>query len=527
MAAAAKIYDVDVLIVGGGINGVGIARDAAGRGLSVLLCEKDDLASATSSSSTKLIHGGLRYLEHYEFRLVREALKEREVLLASAPHLIRPMTFVLPHNAGQRPAWLIRLGLFLYDHLAGIGGRRILPASKGVNLKTTSYGRSLQADFKKGFTYSDCWVDDSRLVVLNAVAAKGKGAEILTQTECLGLARREGGEEGWTATLKSHALNAKIKVHAKIIVNAGGPWVERIIGMVDKEMARHHLRLVKGSHIVVPQLYKGDHAYILQNTDKRIVFAIPYQDKYTLIGTTDVEFKGAPEAVSADFEEVEYLCDAVNAYFARQIKPENVLWTYSGVRPLLDDGEGSASSVTRDYFLEIDRWQGAPILSVFGGKITTFRKLAEQAGDMLVETLGKGGGAWTKGAFLPGGEFQTADFDTFFKTFRKEFNWMPEELIYRYARAYGTRTRDFLRGCRRMPDLGRNLGDDVYEAEVLYMIEHEWAMTLEDVIWRRSKLGLKIDDKTKDNIEAFIKDHFSGAKKNKKTAGGHDAHSGD
>ena len=512
-----KKFDVDVLVIGGGINGVGIARDAAGRGLSVVLCEKDDLASATSSASTKLIHGGLRYLEHYEFRLVRDALIEREVLLRSATHIIRPLTFVLPHNAQQRPAWMIRLGLFLYDHLSGPGGRRMLAGSSSVNLRAGQYGRPLKADYKKGFTYSDCWVDDSRLVVLSAIDAKEKGATILTQAECTGLSRRTDGGEGWDATIKNHQKGGNYNVHARLVVNAAGPWVDRVTGMVNQELAKHHLRLVKGSHIIVPQIYKGDHAYIFQNDDKRIVFAIPYEGNYTVIGTTDVDFKGNADEVHADVAEVEYLCAAVNRYFSKQIKPDNVIWTYSGIRPLLDDGGDKASSVTRDYILELDDWQGAPILSVFGGKITTFRKLSEQAGDMLVAKLAKGKPAWTKGAPLPGGEMQTSSFETFYKTFRKEFNWMPEELIRRYARSYGTRTRVFLRGCRRLPDLGRNLGDNVYEAEMLYLIHHEWALTPEDVLWRRSKLGLHVSDDTKENITAFLKEHLDGHKKEKKT----------
>ena len=519
MTKAVKKLEVDVLVIGGGINGAGIARDAAGRGLSVVLCEKDDLASATSSASTKLIHGGLRYLEYYEFRLVREALIEREVLLRSATHIIRPMTFVLPHHSAQRPAWLIRLGLFLYDHLAGPGGRRMLPASRGVNLRAGQYGRPLKADFKKGFTYSDCWVDDSRLVALCAIDAREKGATILTQAECTGLARRKDGGPGWEATIKNHQKGGNYKVHAGVVVNAAGPWVDRITGMVDQGLARHHLRLVKGSHIIVPQIYKGDYAYIFQNDDKRIVFAIPYEDEFTLIGTTDVDFKGNADEVHADVAEVEYLCAAVNRYFSRQIRPEQVLWTYSGIRPLLDDGGDKASSVTRDYILELDDWQGAPILSVFGGKITTFRRLSEQAGDMLTTALGKGKGAWTKTAPLPGGEMQTSSFDTFFKTFRKEFNWIPEELIRRYAKAYGTRTRIFLRGCRRMSDLGRNLGDNVYEVELLYLVNHEWALTPEDVLWRRSKLGLHVGEETKENIAAFLRDHADAVKKKKNADG--------
>lgn len=504
MARQAKTLDTDVLIIGGGINGAGIARDLAGRGLSVVLCEKDDLASATSSASTKLIHGGLRYLEYYEFRLVREALIEREVLLRSAPHIIRPLTFVLPHQAEQRPAWLIRLGLFLYDYLGGFKGRRLLAGSRGVNLKAGQMGRPLMAGYRKGFTYSDCWVDDSRLVALNALAAHEKGAVILTQVECTAARPRKDGKPGWEATLKNHNQGNHYKVRAALVVNAAGPWVERVAGMAAPGVTRHRLRLVKGSHIIVPQVYVGDHAYILQNPDRRIVFAIPYEGKYTLVGTTDVDFKGDPGEVHADAAEVEYLCKSVNRYFSKKIKPEHVLWTYSGVRPLLDDGGDKASAVTRDYVLELDMVDGAPLLSVFGGKITTFRRLAEQASDRIVATLGRGTGAWTREASLPGGDMPTFIFETFFKTFRKEFNWIPEDLMRRYARAYGTRTRVFLRGCRRMADLGRHFGDDVYEVEIRYLVAHEWALTAEDVLWRRSKLGLHVSDKTKKAIEKFM-----------------------
>lgn len=492
---------VDILVIGGGVNGAGIARDLSGRGLSVVLVEKDDLASATSSASTKLIHGGLRYLEHYAFRLVRESLIEREVLLRSAPHIIRPMTFVLPHHPQLRPWWMIRLGLYLYDFL---GPRKILRRSHGRFLPGTALGVPLKSQFKRGFTYSDCWVEDSRLGVLNAVAAAEKGARILTRTECTGLARGPEGQ-GWLATLHDHVSDTHYKLRAQMVVNAAGPWVQKVIGLADESITAYKTRLVKGSHIVVPRLYKGDHAYILQNQDGRIVFVIPYEGKYSLIGTTDVDFDGDASEARATIDEVEYLCAAVSTFFRQQITPDHVEWTYSGVRPLLDDGDGKAQSVTRDYKLELTEFRGAPLLNVFGGKLTTFRKLAEHAGDLIVEKLGRGTAAWTKTAPLPGGEGAAAHFDTFYKTFRREFNWLPEGLSLRYARAYGARARDMMRGFKRMADLGEHLGDDVYEVEIAYLVRHEWALTVDDIIWRRSKLGLHIGSETQHNIKRMLR----------------------
>jgi glycerol-3-phosphate dehydrogenase len=494
-----SVIKKDVVVIGGGVNGAGIARDLSGRGLSVLLCEKNDLASATSSASTKLIHGGLRYLEHYEFRLVREALKEREVLLKSAPHIIWPLTFILPHHGKLRPRWLIRLGLFIYDHL---GGARSLPGSKSHYLTGTTLGQPLKLNFKRGFSYSDCWVEDTRLVVLNAVDAAEKGADIMTRTACTGLTALQGG--GWHVTLRDEISGESFTVETALVVNAAGPWVAETLKLTQQDIGKHKVRWVKGSHLIVPRLYQGEHAYILQNADKRIVFVIPYEKKYSLIGTTDVDYKGNLDEIRVDLDEVEYLCQSVSVYFRHPVKPEDVLWTYSGVRPLVDDGTSDAKEVTRDYIIDHDICDGANILSVYGGKITTFRRLSEQVADQTVAILGRGGQAWTAAAPLPGAETSGANFDTFVKTMRREFNWLPESLAHRLARAYGGRVRDILRGCKRLPDLGRHFGEQVYEAEIRYMVTKEWARTLEDVLWRRSKLGLHISEETERNIQDFL-----------------------
>lgn len=496
-----KLREVDVLVIGGGVNGCGIARDLAGRGLSVVLCEKDDLASATSSASTKLIHGGLRYLEQYEFRLVREALKEREVLLKSAPHIIWPMNFILPHSKRHRPWWLIRLGLFLYDH---IGGRKILPRSKGRFLPGTMLGQPLKAEYKRGFSYADCWVEDTRLVVLSAMDAREKGAEIFTRTECVNL-NRLPKQDMWTATLQNVLTDEQSRVHARMVVNATGPWVGKTLGLAGSEVGKYKVRWVKGSHLILPRLYQGDHAYILQNDDGRVVFVIPYEKKYSLVGTTDIEYHDDIEEVRITMEEADYLCEAVNRYFRHPIKPEDAEWTYSGVRPLVDDGDKDASTVTRDYILDMEDFKGVPILSVYGGKITTFRKLAEHAGDLVTKALGKGGKAWTEKAPLPGAEASAANFETFLKTLRREYTWLPEVLAKRLARAYGARTREILRGAKRLADLGENMGENVFEAELKYLVENEWALTLEDVLWRRSKLGLHTSEETQKKMRRVLK----------------------
>ncbi len=493
---------LDVLVIGGGVNGAAIARDLSGRGLSVMLCEKDDLAGATSSASTKLIHGGLRYLEYRKFGLVRQALIEREVMLRAAPHLVWPLQFILPHHKALRPRWLIRLGLFIYDHL---GGRKTLPASRGMPFAGTRAGQPLKQDFRYGFSYADCWVDDARLVVVNALDAYEKGAQVLTRTECVKL-ERHPEDQGWIATLHDHITDSKTRVHVRLVVNAAGPWVNRILSLAAEGIEKFKVRWVKGSHVIVPRIYQGDHAYILQQADKRIVFAIPYEKKYTLVGTTEVDYHGDLDEVRISMEEVEYLCAAVNGYFRKQTTPEDVEWTYSGVRPLHEEpGVTSAAAATREYLLDVEEYQGGKILSVYGGKITTSRRLAEEAGDRIVALIGRGKGGWTAHAPLPGGEGAAANFEMFYKTLRREFNWLPEALAHRYARAYGARCREFLRGFKRMADLGAHLGDNVYEVEIAYLVNTEWALTADDILWRRSKLGLHVSEETETNVRRAVK----------------------
>ncbi len=476
----------DLLVIGGGINGVGIARDAAGRGLRVLLCERGDLAEHTSSASTKLIHGGLRYLEQYEFRLVREALAERERLMRLAPHIIWPLRFVLPHDAGLRPAWLLRLGLFLYDHLARL---KALPGSQALRLTREGVGAPLQPRLTRGFAYSDCWVEDSRLVVLNALDASERGAEIRTRTT-VESARREAG--AWAATLYDSEARRRESVRARIVVNAAGPWVgETLLRTLSLE-ARPMVRLVKGSHIVVRRLYEGPQAYILQQPDRRIVFAIPYERDFTLIGTTDVAHEAGPGPVQISPEETRYLCACINRSFRAQIGPDDVVWSFSGLRPLYDDAAANASAVTRDYVLDLDT-DGPPILSVFGGKITTYRRLAEHALDKVRPHLPGAGAAWTGQAPLPGGDMEGADFEAFAARFSAEHPFLPEETARRLARAYGTRAERLLGDARALSDLGETFGGDLSAREVHYLVRYEWARLSDDILWRRSKLGLRMD----------------------------------
>jgi glycerol-3-phosphate dehydrogenase len=488
----------DLLIVGGGVNGAGIARDAAGRGLKVLLCEQDDLAGATSSASTKLIHGGLRYLEHYEFRLVREALIEREVLLKAAPHIIRPMTFVLPHSAELRPAWMLRLGLFLYDHL---GGRERLPGSRAIDLRRDPAGQPLAGSFTKAFCYSDCWVDDARLVVLNVLDAAERGADIRVRTRFAGARRQDGL---WRATLAPSGGGEAYLVQARALINAAGPWVTAVSDAVAGVRHRSALRLVKGSHLVVPRLFEGEHAYILQHSDRRVIFVIPYEQDFSLIGTTEVSFDGNPATARMTEAESAYLCEAVNRYLAKAVRPENAVWTYSGVRPLYEDASKTASAVTRDYVFDIDAEESqAPILSIFGGKITTYRKLAEHALERLQPLLGFPQHAWTGRSVLPGGDLPGADFEQFLAEFTAARPWLSAALAQRYARAYGTRVERFVGGAD-LGALGEHLGDGVYEAEVDYLIRDEWARSAEDILWRRSKLGLHISDETRDRLSGWL-----------------------
>ena len=472
----------DLAIIGGGVNGCGIARDAAGRGLSVLLVEQGDLASGTSSASTKLIHGGLRYLEHHAFRLVRESLAEREVLLCAAPHIIRPMRFVLPHHAALRPRWLIRLGLFLYDHL---GGRKILPGTRSLDLRHDPAGEPLRPEFTRGFEYSDCSVDDSRLVVLNARDAATHGADIRTHTRCIAARRTDGV---WRLALQSDAA-----AHARVVVNAGGPYVARVLTDVIREAAPKRVRLVRGSHIVVPKLYAHDRSYIFQNADGRVCFAIPYQQDFTLIGTTDEDFHGDPADVASTAEEERYLCAAVSQYLRRPVDPAAIVWRYSGVRPLLDDGAGKAQEATRDYTLELEApVDSAPLLSVFGGKITTYRRLAEAAMAKLSRFFPAMRVAWTAGTALPGGDFEWNAIETVRHDLCRRYPFLSEATSLRLVRAYGTLAADTLGDARGVGDLGRRFGADLTEREVDWLQRTEWARTADDVLWRRSKLGLRV-----------------------------------
>ena len=474
---------VDLLVIGGGVNGCGIARDAAGRGLSVTLCEMSDLASATSSASTKLIHGGLRYLEHYEFRLVRESLTERKVLLAAAPHIIRPLRFVLPHHSGLRPAWVLRLGLFLYDH---IGGRRTLPPTRVLDLRRGAEGAPLKAAYRRGFAYSDAWTDDARMVVLAALDAAERGARILTRTRLVS-ARREGAV--WRATLE-HADGGQETVTARAIVNAAGPWVEQVARLLGVNKPARSVKLVKGSHIVLPRLYEGEHAYTLQGGDGRVVFTIPYEGRYTLVGTTDVPVEGEPGPVEATGEEIAYLCRTLGDYFTREVTPDQVAWSYAGLRPLHEDGHENASAVTRDYVLDLDAPQGSgPALSVYGGKITTFRRLAEHAMELLKPPLGFLPGPWTRIAPLPGGDL-SAGFAAFRDRMAAHYSWLAEPTLTRMCRAYGSRLDRVLGEAAGWADMGEDFGAGLTAREVAYLKRVEWARTPEDVLWRRTKLGL-------------------------------------
>lgn len=475
----------DIFVIGGGINGCGIARDAAGRGFSVFLAEMNDLASGTSSGSTKLIHGGLRYLEHYEFRLVREALMEREVLWRNAPHIIWPMRFVLPYAKGLRPAWLLRLGLFLYDH---IGGRKLLPATKTLNMSNDPAGKPLKPLFKKAFEYSDGWVNDARLVVLNARDAADLGAVVRTRTKVVG-ARRE--RDFWTVTIEDGRTRKTSTVKAKLLVNCAGPWVDKVLSTVVGQKDAHNVRLVQGSHIVVRKKFDDPRAYFFQNQDGRIIFAIPYEDEFTLIGTTDRDFTGDPHVVKISDAEVEYLCAAASEYFVEPVRPADIVWTYSAVRPLYDDHASKAQEATRDYVLKDEGGDGqAPILDVFGGKITTYRRLAESMLEKIEAYLGVRGRPWTESAPLPGGDFPVEGFDAEVKKLRHSYPFLDAQLARCLTRLYGTRARALLGDAASMLDLGRDFGSNLYEAEIRYLMRCEWALTAEDVLWRRSKRGL-------------------------------------
>jgi glycerol-3-phosphate dehydrogenase len=490
----------DLFIVGGGINGCGIAADASSRGLGVALCEQSDLASATSSASSKLIHGGLRYLEHYEFRLVREALAEREILLSKAPHLIKPLRFVLPHRPHLRPAWMIRTGLFMYDHLTR---RNQLPASKSLKLLGDASNNPLQSSINRAFEYSDCRVDDARLVISNAMSAQEHGAHIMVKTRCIS-AKRENGL--WQICLQNLQSGEHRTISAKALVNAAGPWAQRFIEDHLKTQSPRQIRLIKGSHFVTKKLYQGDQAYILQNEDQRIVFVIPYNDDFTLVGTTDKAFNGDPKEVRMDDDEERYLLDIVNAHFKQNITSDNVLWRYAGVRPLCDDESSSPSAMTRDYTLELQTNQEnqAPLLSIFGGKITTYRRLAEAALKSLKPYFPALPDSITEHSILPGGEIGDTPFDIWSVLVQQQYEWLDSDICKRLCNAYGARIHQLLSGCAGMSQLGQHFGAGLYQREVDYLITYEWATTADDIIWRRSKLGLRLSTPQVNQLQNYL-----------------------
>jgi glycerol-3-phosphate dehydrogenase len=488
---------IDVFVIGGGINGASVARDAVGRGYSVALAEMNDLASGTSSAATKLIHGGLRYLEHYEFRLVHEALAEREVLWASAPHIIWPLRFVLPHHKGLRPAMVLRAGLAMYDYM---GGRRLLPPTKTLDLTHDEAGKPLKPGFKLAFEYSDCWVNDARFVVLNARDAADRGATIHVRTKVTS-ARREDG--GWTIALEGEG--GRQTVRARMLVNAGGPWVDEVINGVMGRNGQRNVRLVQGSHIVVKKLFEHDRCYFFQNSDGRIFFAIPYEEDFTLIGTTDRDYQGDPRDVRITEEETAYLLTGASEYFAKPVTREDIVWTYSGVRPLFDDGASAAQEATRDYVLKVDGEAATgAVVNVFGGKLTTSRRLAESVMEKIEGVLGKKGEAWTKTGTLPGGDFGVKSFDAEVRRLGLDYPGFEGHFLRRLMRLYGTRARAILGDARSVADLGQHFGADLYAAEVIYLVEMEWARTAEDVLWRRTKQGLRVSAEDVPRLEAFI-----------------------
>ena len=488
---------LDIFVIGGGINGASVARDAVGRGFTVGLAEMNDLASGTSSAATKLIHGGLRYLEHYEFRLVHEALAEREVLWAAAPHIIWPLRFVLPHHKGLRPAAVLRAGLALYDYM---GGRRLLPPTKTLDLTRDEAGKPLKPGYKLAFEYSDCWVNDARFVVLNARDAADRGATVHVRTKVVS-ARREKG--AWTIELDGEA--GRQTVQARMLVNAAGPWVDEVINGVMGKNGAHNVRLVQGSHIVVKKLYDHDRCYFFQNSDGRIFFAIPYEDDFTLIGTTDRDYKGDPKNVAITPEETDYLLKAASEYFAKPVTPDQIVWSYSGVRPLYDDGASAAQEATRDYVLKVDgdAASGA-VVNVFGGKLTTSRRLAESVMERIEDVLGKKGPAWTAKSTLPGGDFGPKSFDAEVRRLGLDYPDMPAGLLRRLMRLYGTRARSVLGDARSEAELGTHFGAGLHQREVDYLVAEEWARTAQDVLWRRTKLGLKVGPEDVARLEAYL-----------------------
>ncbi|MCK0714703.1 glycerol-3-phosphate dehydrogenase [Chromohalobacter sarecensis] len=495
MNASPRQDILDLFVIGGGINGTGIANDAAGRGLRVALSEQQDLASATSSASSKLIHGGLRYLEHREFRLVREALHEREVLLRKAPHIVWPLRFILPHQPHLRPAWMIRTGLFLYDHLSQ---RASLPASKGLRFDALS---PLKPDIKRGFEYSDCWVDDARLVVLNAMQAREHGADIQVGSRCIGAQEEDGL---WHITLEDVTTGKRRVRYARALVNAAGPWVEQVVRENAQRDSRYGVRMIQGSHIVVPRLNTDERAYILQNQDRRIVFVLPYQQDYSLIGTTDVRYQGDPAQVSASRQEIDYLLDVVNQHFTQTLSHDDIVTTFSGVRPLCDDESADPSAMTRDYTLDLDV-RGAPLLSVFGGKITTYRKLAEAALEQLKPYFTEMGSPWTAEASLPGGDIDSRE--AFSMQLVRDYPFLGEARARRFASSYGALCLRFLHGVSREDQLGDAFGAGLTQAEVDYLVREEWAHSPDDILWRRTKLGLRFTPEQHQHLTAYLERH--------------------
>ncbi|MBX2885422.1 MAG: glycerol-3-phosphate dehydrogenase [Granulosicoccus sp.] len=494
----------DICVIGGGVNGAGISRDAAGRGLKVALIEQGDLAEGTSSRSGKLIHGGLRYLEYYEFRLVREALIEREVLLEAAPHIIWPMRFVLPHSPAERPAWLVRAGLFLYDHL---GGRKRLAGTRSLDLSSAPEGDVIKPDFKRAFEYSDCWVDDARLTILNALCASEKGAAIYTRTRCAGAQREDAT---WRIDLVDVRSGEKREIYAKALINAAGPWVNSVIESIAGTQSRRSVRQVKGSHLIMKKFWQGNHSYLIQNDDKRVIFVNPFEDDYALIGTTDIAYEGDPANVSVDQDEIDYLLNSMNRYFVNQFSTRDVLTSFSGVRPLYDDNSENPSAVTRDYLFDLDQTaELAPLLNIYGGKITTYRKLAEHALDKLASNFPDIGSNWTASEPLPGGDIADADFDKWFGVFRQQYQQLPDELLHHYARLYGTRAEHLLNGITTCDQLGRFFGHTLYEAEVRYLVDVEWAQTSEDILERRTKHGLHLSANEQRQFIQWFEREFS------------------
>jgi glycerol-3-phosphate dehydrogenase len=483
---------LDLFIIGGGINGTAIAADAAGRGLSVTLCEKNDLASGTSSCSSKLIHGGLRYLELYEFSLVKKALREREILMKRAPHLIIPLEFILPHEPHCHPAWMIKIGLFLYDHLAK---RQLLPSSKTIDLQTDIHGKELQVHLKKGFSYFDCYTDDARLVILNALSAKEHHATILTRTEFMSA---EPYNDVWKIQLKNSTTHDVFYCYTKALVNVSGPWVKESQAKI-KGASSLDIQFIKGSHIVIPKLYEGNFAYILQNKDQRIIFAIPFENHYTLIGTTDIAYHDTLENIHISSEEEIYLCNIINDYFKKSITPKDIIWSYAGVR-CLQDQHKAPSKITRDYHLQSEYIENVPLLTVISGKLTTHRLLAEKALQKCRDFFPNLKPAWTSKHPLPGGNIVNYNFKTFRAAFKKEFFWLPDDITDRYARDYGTRVYLLLNASKNMSDLGIHFGHGLYQIEVEYLLKEEWAKTCDDIIWRRTKFGLVF---SKDEIKTL------------------------